>query len=152
MNTEVLSKSPEATFSLGQKIGKKLQGRELLLLCGGLGAGKTLFTKGVAQALGIDPQEVVSPTFTLMNQLSGRFTLYHLDLYRLGPQTSDHLPEIDDYLDEGIMIVEWAQFLHSVYFSLDQVIQVDFQELNQQNRKIRVKFPGLSNQQNSFSK
>src|SRR6267142_3732288 len=71
------------TFDLGRRIGAQLIGGEILLLNGPLGAGKTMFVKGLAAALDIDPEEVTSPSFTLVNPYQGRLPLFHIDLYRL---------------------------------------------------------------------
>src|SRR4029077_18857462 len=71
-----ITTSPEDTFELGAKIGRSLLGGELFLLNGPLGAGKTLFAKGIATGLGIDPDEVSSPSFTLVNRYQGRLKLY----------------------------------------------------------------------------
>ena len=71
------------TFALGARIGAQVTGGEIILLDGPLGAGKTVFTKGLAAGLGIDPEEVTSPSFTLVNPHAGRLPLFHIDLYRL---------------------------------------------------------------------
>jgi tRNA threonylcarbamoyladenosine biosynthesis protein TsaE len=129
MISRVNSNSPVDTFNIGKSIGEQLKGREIILLEGDLGAGKTIFTKGVAQALGIDPDTVVSPSFTLVNEFrchTGR-RFFHIDLYRLGPSATAALPEIDDYIDEGVIIIEWAQFLDPSYSRMEQTIQVRFQ-------------------------
>jgi tRNA threonylcarbamoyladenosine biosynthesis protein TsaE len=82
-----------------------------VLLDGPLGAGKTVFVKGIAAALGIDETEVTSPSFTLVNRYAGRLTLYHLDLYRLpeGPAAA-HAVELDELLSDerACIIIEWA--------------------------------------------
>ena len=80
---EWISNSAAETFDLGERIGSLLVGGEILLLSGPLGAGKTVFVKGLASALDIDPAEVTSPSFTLVNPYSGRLPFYHIDLYRL---------------------------------------------------------------------
>ena len=78
------TRSPEQTFEVGRAVGERLSGGEILLLGGPLGAGKTVFVKGLAAGLGCDPEEVSSPSFTLVNRYDeGRLVLYHLDLYRL---------------------------------------------------------------------
>jgi tRNA threonylcarbamoyladenosine biosynthesis protein TsaE len=66
------SRDARETFDLGERIGTQLSGGEILLLDGPLGAGKTIFAKGIASALGIDPEEVTSPSFTLVNPYQGR--------------------------------------------------------------------------------
>jgi tRNA threonylcarbamoyladenosine biosynthesis protein TsaE len=141
MNTSFLSTSPEQTFQLGEKIGMCLKGDEILLLSGELGAGKTLMAKGIASAMDIDPKEVVSPSFTLMNHFEGKYQLFHIDLYRLGDSMEGdirHLPEIDDYMGEGVIIVEWAQFLDASYFQLKEIVDICFHITPEDNRQIKV--------------
>lgn len=141
MNTELLSPSPDYTFQLGEKIGKQLKGSEILLLSGDLGAGKTLMTKGIAKALGIDPGEVVSPTFTLMNRFQGKFSFYHVDLYRLGEQGEGSLltlPEVDDYIGEGVVVIEWAQYLDASYFQSASAVDIRFFVTQEDQRTIRI--------------
>jgi tRNA threonylcarbamoyladenosine biosynthesis protein TsaE len=123
---ELHSPDPEETLNIGRNLGVQLRGKELILLSGDLGVGKTLFTKGIAAALGIDPAEVVSPTFTLMNIFEGKKTkLFHIDLYRLAEEMVPNLAEIDDFLDSGIIVVEWAQYLSSIYSKLAQAINIE---------------------------
>src|SRR3982751_3464788 len=77
-------KTPEETFDLGERFGETLCGGEMILLSGGVGAGKTLFTKGVLSGLGFDVDEVTSPSFTLVNLYKAdKFDVYHIDLWRL---------------------------------------------------------------------
>src|SRR4029434_9095514 len=80
---ELVSKSEADTFNLGVRLGEDLAGGEVILLDGALGAGKTVLAKGLARALDIDPEDVTSPSFTLVNPHQGRLLLYHIDLYRL---------------------------------------------------------------------
>lgn len=123
---------------MGETIGQTLRGDEIILLSGDLGAGKTLFTKGLASALDIEPSEVVSPTFTLMNRLEGKYVLYHIDLYRLGERIGGYLPEIDDYMGEGVMVIEWAQYLEPAYFKLKNVLDIRFHVTDEDNREIDI--------------
>ncbi|MBQ2445069.1 MAG: tRNA (adenosine(37)-N6)-threonylcarbamoyltransferase complex ATPase subunit type 1 TsaE, partial [Oscillospiraceae bacterium] len=75
---------PEQTEALGQALGQKLRGGEVIAFQGDLGAGKTAFTRGLAKGLGI-PMRVTSPTYTIVNEYSGgRLELFHFDMYRLG--------------------------------------------------------------------
>jgi len=145
MTTEIHSFSPDDTVKIGEKIGKQLTGNEIIFLKGELGAGKTLLTKGIAKALGIEPEEVVSPTFTLVNQYQGKNDrrLFHIDLYRLGPSIEGYLPEIDDYIDEGVIVVEWAQFLDPSYFKLKHSLEVSLQLVkdNENRRKVTIVSP-----------
>jgi tRNA threonylcarbamoyladenosine biosynthesis protein TsaE len=102
------------TFNVGKQIGDCLAGGEILLLSGPLGAGKTIFVKGIALALGIDPEEVTSPSFTLVNPHSGRLQLYHIDLYRLDEGTSAaNAVDLEELLsnDRAVVVIEWAERL-----------------------------------------
>lgn len=104
--------SPEETFALGKKIGEHLRGGEILLLSGQLGAGKTIFVKGLATALDFDTDEVTSPSFTLVNIYEGRLKLYHLDLYRLSEGASAaHAVDLDELLADAasVIVIEWAE-------------------------------------------
>jgi tRNA threonylcarbamoyladenosine biosynthesis protein TsaE len=110
---ELTSHSPEETFEAGRRVGQRLAGGEILLLSGALGAGKTVFVKGLAAGLGLDPAEVSSPSFTLVNrQAGGRLLLYHLDLYRLAEGASAaHAVDLDDLLSDerAVIVIEWAE-------------------------------------------
>ena len=104
-----LSDGTEASLELYVRVA----GGEILLLGGALGAGKTVFVKGLAAALGVDPDEVSSPSFTLVNRYDeGRLTLYHLDLYRLaeGPGAA-HAVELEELLSDerAVIVIEWAE-------------------------------------------
>jgi tRNA threonylcarbamoyladenosine biosynthesis protein TsaE len=109
------SQSAEETFALGERVGGSLAGGEILLLEGALGAGKTVFAKGLAAGLGVDPDEVTSPSFTLVNRYDGAsLTLYHLDLYRLdeGAQAA-HAVGLEEILSDerAVVVIEWAERL-----------------------------------------
>jgi tRNA threonylcarbamoyladenosine biosynthesis protein TsaE len=106
------SSSPDETINLGRQVGERLNGGEILLLSGPLGAGKTMFVKGVCAAIGIDAEEVTSPSFTLVNPHSGRLLLYHLDLYRLDEGASAaHAVDLDELLcdERAVIVIEWAE-------------------------------------------
>lgn len=112
--TEFVSNSEAETFDLGVRLGKNLSGGEILLLDGALGAGKTVLVKGIAQALGLDKEEVTSPSFTLVNPHPGRLLLYHIDLYRLDEGASAaHAVDLDEILtdEQAVVIIEWAERL-----------------------------------------
>jgi len=109
---ELLSNSPDETFNYGHKLGSRLEGGEILLLSGPLGAGKTIFVKGICAALGIDDEEVTSPSFTLVNPYAGRLQLYHIDLYRLDEGASAaHAVDLDELLcdERAVIVIEWAE-------------------------------------------
>jgi len=111
---EFVSNSEADTFDLGVRLGENLSGGEVILLDGALGAGKTVLVKGLAQALGIDREEVTSPSFTLVNPHQGRLLLYHIDLYRLDEgAASAHAVDLDEILtdERAVVIIEWAERL-----------------------------------------
>jgi tRNA threonylcarbamoyladenosine biosynthesis protein TsaE len=112
---EFTTHSPEETFELARKIGEHLKGGEIFLLSGELGAGKTVFAKGLAAGLDIDPSDVTSPTFTLVNAHEGRLRFYHVDLYRLenGKCGDLGLDEIFEERDQ-ITSIEWPERLEYV--------------------------------------
>jgi tRNA threonylcarbamoyladenosine biosynthesis protein TsaE len=111
---EWISYSAAETFDLGKRLGSVLIGGEILLLSGPLGAGKTIFVKGLANALGLDPEEVTSPSFTLVNPYSGRLPLFQIDLYRLDEGASAaHAVDLDELLidESAVIVIEWPQRL-----------------------------------------
>ncbi len=82
------------------------------MLSGPLGAGKTIFVKGICTALGVDEEDVTSPSFTLVNPHAGRLQLYHIDLYRLDEGASAaHAVDLDDLLsdEKAVLVIEWAE-------------------------------------------
>jgi len=104
----------EETFVLGKQIGSQLTGGEILLLDGPLGAGKTVFVKGLAAGLDIDPEEVTSPSFTLVNPYIGRLPLFHIDLYRLDEGASAaNAVDLEELLTDSraVIVIEWAERL-----------------------------------------
>lgn len=108
---EFLSGSEQETFDLGVRIGGQLSGGEVLLLNGSLGAGKTVLVKGIAHALGVDEEDVTSPSFTLVNPHEGRLLLYHIDLYRLDEGASAaHAVDLEEILsdEDAVVVIEWA--------------------------------------------
>ena len=109
---EFISSSPDDTFNYGHQLGARLRGGEILLLSGPLGAGKTIFVKGISAALGIDEEDVTSPSFTLVNPYAGRLQLYHIDLYRLDEGASAaHAVDLDELLSDerAVIVIEWAE-------------------------------------------
>ena len=133
---ESVSRSAEETFELAARIGAHLVAPAILLLSGELGAGKTVFAKGLAAGLGIDPDEVTSPTFTLINEYEGRARLYHVDLYRLEPGACDHLGLDEIFADpQAITVIEWAERLGE---RPEGAIQVVIEVVSGVERRVRI--------------
>lgn len=105
------TKNEKETYSLGKEFGESLKGGEIIGLIGDLGAGKTSFTKGVANALSIK-NTVTSPTFVIMKAYEGRKKLVHIDAYRLTGYSDLRSIGIEDHLNNNtIIIIEWADRL-----------------------------------------
>ncbi len=117
---DVECNTPSATFEIGERIGCELAAGDVLLLYGGLGAGKTLLTKGILNALDFDIDEVTSPSFTLVNLYkTEKFDVYHIDLWRLdASQDTASAVGLAEILqnEKSVAIIEWADKLGVVSF------------------------------------
>jgi len=135
-----ICETPEETFDLGEKLGEDLRGGEVVLLAGGLGAGKTLFTKGVLYALDYDTREVTSPSFTLVNLYQAKLDVYHIDFWRL-----DNVEDVaaavglNEILENEttIVIAEWSERLKEIAFS-NKIIRVLIEGDGDDARKITI--------------
>ena len=131
-----VTNSPAETEALGQRLAETLQPGDVIAYFGDLGAGKTAFTRGLAQGLGItDP--VTSPTYTIVNEyLGGRLPLFHFDMYRLS--SADDLFDIgwEDYLDRGgVCAVEWSE---NVTEAMEGAVSVTIDVLGENTRRITI--------------
>ena len=103
------SRSAEDTLKAGRNLGTRLKAGDVVALTGTLGAGKTVFVQGVAEALEIR-EPVTSPTFTLISEYDGRMPLYHMDLYRLGSPEEFAWLGVEEMLNgQGVSMVEWSE-------------------------------------------
>jgi|GEM_PF-679506 len=143
-----LSRSSAETRLWGNALGGVLIGKELILVHGGLGVGKTRFVQGLYAGLGGDPGDIVSPTFSLMNvhDLADGLRLLHYDLYRLEAVAGGRMPEIDDELGEAIQVVEWAQYLGPRYQKLPDAVTVILEFAGEENgqRNIFIQWRNLN--------
>lgn len=132
---EYMTHSAQQTQQLGEKLGTVLTAGAVVAFTGDLGAGKTAFTRGLAEGLGIAMQ-VTSPTFTIVNEYEGgRLALFHFDMYRLG--SSEELYDIgwEDYLSRGgVCAVEWSERIADVLE--DDCIRVDIRRGAGENERI----------------
>ena len=105
---EIIARTREETIAAAEHFAKKLEGGDVVLLSGELGAGKTTFTKGIAHALGVKEQ-VTSPTFTIIKEYTGEtLRLYHMDMYRLSGDITEL--GLEEYLGkkDGVTVIEWC--------------------------------------------
>jgi len=141
MTQKISCKSHDDTFAVGEKIGRELQAGDVVLLGGELGAGKTVLTKGILNALGFDPADVTSPSFALVNLYpTTKFDVYHIDLWRVN-EGSDAAFEVGlgDIVDEenSVVIIEWAERLGDHRFT-GQVIDVSIKMQDDDARIIEI--------------
>lgn len=140
MTDAAFATSSEAeTIAAGEALGLTLQPGQVVLLYGDLGAGKTAFVRGIARGLGADPDEVSSPTFTIVQEYSGRsMTLYHVDLYRLEPEEVDDLGLEDLVSGDGVVAIEWSERWRG---RPSDVIEVRLEDAGDEQRRIAVRNP-----------
>ena len=138
----IASGSPEETFSIAEDLGSGLTGGEILLLTGGLGAGKTLFTKGVLNSLGFDVDEVTSPSFTLVNLYkTENFDVFHIDLWRSEGENAAFSIGLDEILEDenAVVIIEWAEHLGSFAFRDRKIFRIEITGDGDEIRRIEIK-------------
>jgi tRNA threonylcarbamoyladenosine biosynthesis protein TsaE len=100
---------PDETHALGRRLAEGLSAGDCLALTGDLGAGKTVFVRGLAEGLSCDVRLVSSPTYVLVQNYPGRWPLFHIDLYRLGDPTAEFADlGVEEMLESGVVVIEWA--------------------------------------------
>ncbi len=99
--------TPTETLSLGRRLAGLVRPGDVLVLSGELGCGKTLFTSGLAEGLGVEDR-VTSPSFVLVKRYDGFIPLIHADVYRLGSMAEFDDLDLDEQLDDGVLVVEWG--------------------------------------------
>ena len=104
--------SAKETEALGNRIATLLKGREMIALFGGLGAGKTAFTRGLCEGLGIE-DGISSPTFAIVNVYEGKYPVYHFDMYRIHDIDDLFATGYYDYISNGIIVTEWSENIES---------------------------------------
>ena len=136
---EILTNSEFETEAAGERVAARLEAGDVLLLHGQLGAGKTAFVRGLARGLRASPDEVSSPTFTLIQEYrDGRLPLFHVDLYRLKPIEVDDLGLDELISGDAIVAIEWAERWQDRPAS---AIQVSLKNEGDGRRRITIRSP-----------
>lgn len=139
MDVILHSNSARETKAWGRRLGSLLEGGELLALTGDLGAGKTCFVKGVAKGLSLREEEILSPTFTIIQEHRGRLPLYHIDLYRLETVEVEELGLREYLFSTAIAAVEWFERLREAA-ELDCLeIKIVLEGANRRRIELRAK-------------
>lgn len=141
LQTEWVTHSPEETQALAATVAEHLHPGDVLTLEGDLGTGKTTFSQGLAQGLGIT-EPIASPTFTLIKEYhSGRIPLYHMDAYRLEGE-GEELGWEEYFHGDGVCLVEWASRIESWLPQDRMAIHID--RLDENSRRFRITVPSGS--------
>ena len=132
------TETEEQTEAVGRALAGTLRGGEVITLRGDLGAGKTVFTRGLARGLGI-ASPILSPTFTIVREYAGRLKLYHFDFYRL--TEAEELQEIgfEEYMQpEAVVVIEWAELFPEMLPARRIVVQIEASGAAGVGRKICI--------------
>ena len=139
LSREILTASEEETVGAGEQLGASLRPGDVVLLTGQLGAGKTAFVRGLARGVGAAPDDVSSPTFTLIQEYrGGRATLHHVDLYRLQAAEVADLGLDELVSGDGIVAIEWAERWDE---RPADAIDVRIEDTGDDRRQIRIERP-----------
>jgi tRNA threonylcarbamoyladenosine biosynthesis protein TsaE len=140
MEVTLLSSCEEDTLEIAQALGEILVPGDVVALTGELGAGKTVFCKGVGEALGISPHRIVSPSFTIITEHRGRVALCHVDVYRLSSEAEAQDIGLDEVLGgDRVCVVEWAEKIR--FLLPKECIRVTFLILDGDRRILSVEAP-----------
>jgi tRNA threonylcarbamoyladenosine biosynthesis protein TsaE len=133
---EFISNSPEETLQIAKDFSQELKAGDVIALIGNLGTGKTIFVKGICEGLNAT-QNPLSPTFSIINEYNGKFTIYHFDFYRIKDLEELYDIGYEDYFnDESICLVEWADLFEEVLPENHIRVIIEFGESEQQRKII----------------
>lgn len=139
---KIVTTSVTETRKLGQRLGNRIRRPVVIALWGELGAGKTAFVQGLARGLDVsEDQYVTSPTYTLINEYSGRMALFHVDLYRL--ESGDDFENIglfDLFSEDGVVAIEWPQKLDDDL--PDTRLDIGFEIIDENSRRLSLTLCG----------
>ncbi len=136
---EIITCSPEETIEFAASVARSLGGGALVALVGDLGAGKTVFVKGIAKGLGIAEYEYVnSPTFVILKEYSGKRNLYHFDVYRIDAKSFCETLDYEKYFyGSGVTVVEWADKISDIL--PEEYLEITMEHVSITERKIKIR-------------
>ena len=136
---ELITENAEQTMLFAENLAKNLNKPKVFVLSGDLGAGKTTFSKGFAKGLGVE-DIVTSPTFTILNEYSGKLKLFHFDMYRLSSTDEAYALGFEEYFDAknlpGVILVEWAENVPGLIQK--PYTEICFEKIDDEKRKITL--------------
>ncbi|MCL2156146.1 MAG: tRNA (adenosine(37)-N6)-threonylcarbamoyltransferase complex ATPase subunit type 1 TsaE [Leptospirales bacterium] len=148
MKNIIISNSSDETFALGKKLSEKIRKKSIVAIYGNLGAGKTIFAKGIAAGLSI-VDDITSPTFSLMEVYEGNITLYHFDLYRIEDQNEFTNLSFEEYWEgDGVSVIEWPEIAENILPKKRINVYIEYMNENideniidENIRKITIEYP-----------
>ncbi len=134
---KIITRSPEETIAFAQKIGALLRKGDVIAYTGGLGAGKTTFTRGLAIGAGLE-DEVTSPTFALINEYRGKLNIYHFDMYRIEGMDDLETTGFFDYpMEDSVFVIEWSENITEAL--PENTIYIEIKRIDDVVREITIK-------------
>lgn len=138
----IITNSPEETFAFGKELGEKIKAPAVLCFFGDLAAGKTTLIKGFVEgAAHFSANRVSSPTFVLLNIYEGTQNIYHFDLYRLQDEEGFLSLGFEEYLDAGLVCIEWAERIEKIL--PEDAIKIHMKALDEGRRQISIEGVGI---------
>lgn len=137
MNKVIITKSEQETMQFGRNFAREIKEKDIVCIYGDLGAGKTCLVKGIAEGLGVTTEYIRSPTFTLINEYSGKYSIYHLDFYRIKNVKEIEELGIEEFCGEkGITLIEWPEKILKYLPGKRWEIKIDILGENKRSLKI----------------
>jgi len=131
---EYITNSEKETLDIAYDLASKIEGNKVICLNGELGAGKTVFVRGLCSFFGIN--EISSPTFTLVNEYDGNKSVFHFDVYRLADEDEFYAIGGEEYFEKGICIIEWSDVIKDAIPK--DAIDVRIEKLDDNVRRITI--------------
>ncbi|MBQ7667809.1 MAG: tRNA (adenosine(37)-N6)-threonylcarbamoyltransferase complex ATPase subunit type 1 TsaE [Clostridia bacterium] len=131
---KIITKSEQETYDFAYNFAKSVKDNAVICLNGDLGAGKTVFVKGFAKYFNVN--EISSPTFTIVNEYNGDKTIYHFDVYRLTDENDFYDIGGEEYIGNGICIIEWSNIIKEALPK--DAIQISINKISENEREIEV--------------